>query len=137
VDEILNALLFFLLGLELLVLPLDLRGAGLWLIAIPLVLAVRFATVLPWGAYFHFREEERGPSLILAWGGLHGALSLALALSIPAGPYKPVVLTLTYAVVIFSIGVQGLTFNRLVASLGRPPRHHRGDQRRARTSAAE
>ena len=119
VDEILNALLFFLLGLEVLVLPLDLRHGGLWLAAIPLVLLVRFATVLPWGAYFHFREEERAPSLILAWGGLHGALSLALAMTIPAGPYKATILSLTYAVVVFSIGVQGLTFNRVVEALTR------------------
>jgi len=129
VDEILNALLFFLLGLELLVLPLQGWGASLWIAAIPLVLAARFATVLPWGAYLHFHEEERGPSLILAWGGLHGALSLALAMSIPPGPYKPLLLSLTYAVVIFSIGVQGLTFNRLVAALGRLPHHHRRARR--------
>jgi CPA1 family monovalent cation:H+ antiporter len=125
VDEILNALLFFLLGLELVVLPLEGRSAGLWLIAVPLVLAVRLAIVLPWGAYFHFREEERGPSLILAWGGLHGALSLALAMSIPPSPYKPLLLSLTYAVVIFSIGVQGLSFNGLVKGLERLPGHRR------------
>jgi CPA1 family monovalent cation:H+ antiporter len=119
VDEILNALLFLLLGLELLVVPIDLRSAGLWLIAIPLVLLVRLATVFPWGAYFHFRRAERGPNLILTWGGLHGALSLALALSIPAGPHRPLILSLTYAVVVFSVAVQGLTFGPLVDALGR------------------
>ncbi|HEY5410861.1 MAG TPA: sodium:proton antiporter, partial [Caulobacteraceae bacterium] len=117
VDEILNALLFLLLGLELLVVPVDLKSAGLGLIAIPLVLAVRLATVLPWGAYFHFRQAERGPSLILAWGGLRGALSLALALDVAANPYKPLILTVTYAVVVFSVAVQGLTFGPLVARL--------------------
>ncbi len=119
IDEILNAALFLLLGLELLVLPFDTRTAGLWLVCIPLVLLVRLAVVLPWGAYFHFRHAERGPSMILAWGGLHGALSLALALSIPAGPEKPLILAMTYAVVIFSVGVQGLTFAPLVARLNR------------------
>lgn len=119
VDEILNALLFLLLGLQLLVVPFDLKSAGLWLAAIPLVLLVRFATVLPWGAHFSLRQAERGPSLILAWGGLHGALSLALALSIPAGPYKPLILSLTYAVVIFSVAVQGLTFGPLVEAIAR------------------
>ena len=121
VDEILNALLFLLLGMELLAVPLELGDIGLWAAAIPLVLAARLATVLPWGAYFHFREAERGPSLVLTWGGLHGALSLALALSMPASPYKPLILSLTYAVVVFSIAVQGMTFGRLVEALGRRP----------------
>lgn len=118
VDEILNALLFLLLGLELLVLPIDLRSLGLCLIAIPLVLAVRFATVLPWGAYFDVRQDERGSSLILAWGGLRGALSLALALDIPSNPYKGLILTATYAVVVFSVAVQGLSFRSLVSAVG-------------------
>ena len=120
VDEILNALLFFLLGLELLVVPLQTHFLGLWAAAIPLVLVVRFAVVAPWGAYFHLRGEERGPSLILTWGGLHGALSLALALSVPPSPYKPLLLSVTYAVVVFSVAVQGLTFGPLVARLTRP-----------------
>ena len=119
VDEILNALLFLLLGLELLVLPINFRSAGLCLVAIPLVLAVRFATVLPWGAYFDVRQEERGSSLILAWGGLRGALSLALALDIPPGASKGLILTVTYAVVVFSVAVQGISFGPLVAKIGR------------------
>ena len=88
------------------------------------------ATVFPWGAYFHFRQGERGPSMILAWGGLHGALSLALALSIPPGPHRPLILSLTYAVVVFSVGVQGLTFGPLVDALRRTQRD------RARSSSA-
>ncbi len=119
IDEIFNALLFLLLGLELLVLPVDLKSTGLCLIAIPLVLLVRLATVFPWGAYFHVRFAEPGPSLLLAWGGLRGALCLALALDSPASPYKPLILTVTYAVVVFSVGVQGLTFGPLVAWLNR------------------
>ena len=119
IDEILNALLFLLLGLELLVLPVDLKSIGLCMTAIPLVLAVRLATVMPWGAYFHLRQAERGASLILAWGGLRGALSLALALDIPANPYKPLILTVTYAVVVFAVAVQGLSFEPLVSRLNR------------------
>ena len=119
IDEILNALLFFLLGLEMLVVAFDIRSAGLWLAAIPLVLLARLLIVLPWGAWFHFSGSERSPSLILTWGGLHGALSLALALSIPPVPAKPLILALTYAVVVFSVGVQGLTFAPLVAAANR------------------
>ena len=110
------------LGLELLVVPFHPQFLGLWAVAIPLVLVARLAVVAPWGAYFHVRDGERGPSLILTWGGLHGALSLALALSIPAGPQKPLLLSMTYAVVVFSVAVQGLTFGPLVAALGRRPR---------------
>jgi CPA1 family monovalent cation:H+ antiporter len=119
VDETLNALLFLLLGLELLVLPLNARSAGLAALAIPLVLLVRLATVLPWGAYFHMRQAERGPSAILTWGGLKGALSLALALDVGANPHRPLILTMTYAVVVFSVAVQGLTFGPLVAAVAR------------------
>jgi CPA1 family monovalent cation:H+ antiporter len=121
VDEILNALLFLLLGLELLVVPLTPALGGLALAALALVTATRLAVVLPWGAYFHFRNNERGASVLLAWGGLHGALSLALALSLPAGQGRDVLLTVTFAVVIASVLVQGLTFGRLAARLSPEP----------------
>lgn len=121
VDEILNALLFFLLGLQLLVVPLEVRLGGLCAAAVVLVVLTRFVVVLPWGSYLHLRREERGANVILAWGGLHGALSLALALSIPPGPYKSVILVLTYAVVAFSVTAQGLTFTPLAAALQRRP----------------
>ena len=110
IDEILNALLFLLLGLELLVIAFDVRLVGLWVAGIVLVLGARLLVVFPWGAYFHFRERELGASPILAWGGLHGALSLALALSLPAGEFRTLILSTTFAAVIFSVLVQGLTF---------------------------
>jgi monovalent cation:H+ antiporter, CPA1 family len=122
VDEILNALLFLLLGLQTAVLPLDLRHLGLAAAAVPLVLLARLAVVLPWGAWYRFRMQERGASLILAWGGLRGALSLALALQTPQGPARDVILAITYAVVVFAVVVQGLSFEPLVAALGRLPR---------------
>jgi CPA1 family monovalent cation:H+ antiporter len=117
VDEILNALLFLLLGLELVVVPLEPVEAGLCVAAILLVLLTRFAVVLPWGSYLHLRHEERGANVILAWGGLHGALSLALALSVPEGPQRPLILAAAYAVAAFSVAVQGLTFEPLTRIL--------------------
>lgn len=126
IDEMLNALLFFMLGLQLLVLPLVPRQAGLCAAAILLVLATRFAVVLPWGSWLNLRHEQHGANLALAWGGLHGALSLALALSVPAGPQRPLILAAAYAVAIFSVAVQGLTFGPLAAAL----------QRRAATRSA-
>jgi CPA1 family monovalent cation:H+ antiporter len=115
VDELLNAVLFFLLGLLLLVIPLRPRLSGLALAAIALVLAARVVVVLPWGAYFHIRHEERGANAILVWGGLHGALSVALALSLPPVAAKPLILAATYAVCAFSVAVQGITFSPLAA----------------------
>ena len=122
IDELLNAILFFLLGLQLLVVPFDPRLIGLWVAAVVLVLAARFAVVLPWGVYFNARHGERGAGLIMAWGGLHGALSLALALSVPAGPQRALILSVTFVVATFSVLVQGLTFPRLATALGPKPK---------------
>jgi CPA1 family monovalent cation:H+ antiporter len=115
IDELLNAVLFFLLGLLLLVAPLTGGRAVLAAAAIVLVLAVRVIVVLPWGAYFHVRREERGASTILVWGGLHGALSVALALTLPPGPSRPLILAITYAVCAFSVAAQGISFARVAA----------------------
>lgn len=119
VDEILNALLFLLLGLELLVIPIEPRLIGLWIAAVLLVAMARFVVVLPWGAYFKFREQERGASLLLSWGGLHGALSLALALSLPETASRSLILSTTFVVVLTSVLLQGLTFGPLAARLAR------------------
>ena len=113
-DEILNALLFLMLGVELITVPFYLHQVGLLFAVIPLVLLARFLVVLPWGTYNHLRHAQRGWTIIMAWGGLHGALSLALALSLPGGPMRTLILSITYAMVAFSIAVQGLTFTRLV-----------------------
>lgn len=115
VDEILNAVLFLLVGLEILVVPFDFRLIGISAVAVVLVLATRATVVLPWGVFLQVREQERGASTVLAWGGLHGALSLALALGIPRGPAQEILLSTTFAVVIFSIVVQGLSFARVVS----------------------
>ena len=120
VDEILNALLFFMLGLQFLVLPLQAGLAALCAAAVVLVLVSRFLVVLPWGSYLHLRLEERHANVILAWGGLHGALSVALALSVPPGPHRTAILVITYAVATFSVAVQGLTFAPLAARLCGP-----------------
>jgi CPA1 family monovalent cation:H+ antiporter len=125
IDELLNALLFLLLGLELVVVGFDVQHAGLWLAAIALVLAARLLVVSPWGPYLKRRSGERGAALVLTWGGLHGALSLALALTLPDHPARALILSTTYAVVVFSVVVQGLTFPRLAARFApkevRPP----------------
>ena len=114
VDGVLNAVLFLLIGLEVLVLTL--RGSYLLagLAAVPVVLLARLVTVGP-------ATLLAGPALlsksraigILTWGGLRGGISVALALSL-GGKHRDLILTMTYVVVAFSILVQGLTVGRLV-----------------------
>jgi CPA1 family monovalent cation:H+ antiporter len=120
VDELLTALLFLLLGLQTAVLRFDPRDIAISAAAVGLVLLARLAVVLPWGAYYRLRHEARGAGLLLAWGGLRGALSLALALQTPDSPARPAVLAATYTVVVFAVLVQGLSFPALVAALSRP-----------------
>ena len=117
VDEILNAVLFLLLGFETLVVPFRRGQPGLMAAAIVLVLFARILVVAPWAIALRRREPDAGA--ILVWGGLHGALSLALALSIPQGPERALILSATYAVVAFSMIVQGLSFGPLTNLLAR------------------
>jgi CPA1 family monovalent cation:H+ antiporter len=116
VDEILNTVLFVLIGLEVLILAFSEKIAILAFLTIPVVLLARFLCVgVPiWLMAFH-REFSTGVVKILTWGGLRGGISVALALSIPPGPERDVILPVTYAVVVFSILVQGLTIGRLIA----------------------
>lgn len=119
VDEILNALLFVLLGLELLVLVLNGKFLVIGLLAIPLVLLARFVAVGgPILLMRRWRTFTTGAIRILTWGGLRGGISIALALSLPGGMERNLILTVTYVVVIFSIAVQGLTVGPLMRKMG-------------------
>ncbi|GAB4346381.1 MAG: sodium:proton antiporter [Gammaproteobacteria bacterium] len=115
VDEVLNAVLFLLIGLELLV--ISFTGAYLLagLVMIPTVLVARWVSVsLPVVALQRVRSFTPGVIKVLTWGGLRGGISVALALSLPAGEVRDLILAVTYAVVVFSIAVQGLTIGALV-----------------------
>jgi CPA1 family monovalent cation:H+ antiporter len=118
IDEILNAMLFVLIGLEILVLTFtrDLFCAGL--LAIPAILLARWASVLgPVTVIRRWREFTPGTVTIMTWGGLRGGISVALALSLPAGRERGIILAVTYLVVVFSILVQGPTLKHLVRRL--------------------
>ena len=115
VDEILNAILFVLIGLEILIIsttgPLLLAGV----LAIFVVLIGRFVSVfIPVTFLRRYREFSPHVIKILTWGGLRGGISVALALSLPAGTERETILSITYVVVIFSILVQGLTIGHLL-----------------------
>ena len=115
IDEILNAVLFVLLGLEVLVLTFTQNFLMASLILIPLVLLARFISVgIPVSLLRLKREFSPHVIKILTWGGLRGGISIALALSLPQGTERELILTLTYVIVIFSIAGQGLTIGKVI-----------------------
>ena len=114
-DEILNSLLFLAIGFEVVAITVTGQVVGVALLAIPVVLLARFAAVAGPITLLRLRTEfTAGAIPVLVWGGLRGGISVALALSLPESPHKPVILAATYGVVVFSIVVQGLTIERVV-----------------------
>lgn len=110
VDEMLNSLLFLLIGLEVLVIGFDPSYAGISLAVLPLIVLARFIAVsgpvVMLSRWHHFIQ---GTIPMLTWGGVRGGISIALALSLPAVAERSLILAATYAVVLFTIIIQGLT----------------------------
>ena len=115
IDEILNAVLFVLIGMEALLIAFSFNLLLAAAIATLITLAARALTVgLPVRLLGkHFKLPD-GSALVLTWGGLRGGISVALALSLPVGPERDIVLALTYCIVVFSILGQGLTVGQVV-----------------------
>lgn len=120
IDAVLNAALFILIGLEVIVISVTSAAFRLGLLAIPIMLFARFVSVSIPISLIRMTSDRTfsaGVIRIMTWGGLRGGISIALALSLPQSEFRDTLITATYIVVIFSIVVQGLTFGRLVRSL--------------------
>ncbi|MGE0719143.1 MAG: cation:proton antiporter [Alphaproteobacteria bacterium] len=110
VDDILNSVLFLLIGLEVVVLRFDPEFGWMALVAVPLAVLARFLAVSgPLALLTRWHRFPRGTATILTWAGVRGGISVALALSLPESPARTLILTATYAVVLFTIIVQGLS----------------------------
>ncbi len=120
-DELLNAILFLLMGLQ--VLGLSLTGIGVlpMLLAIPLSLASRLVSiVIPVAIQAGGVRSGARAVAVMVWSGLRGGVSIALALTMPSSPYRGELLAICYVVVVFTIVVQGMTIERLLGRLYAP-----------------
>jgi CPA1 family monovalent cation:H+ antiporter len=117
-DEVLNAVLFLLIGLEVMVLSYNWMSLAGALLAVIIVLSARLLSVsVPIQLLKRFRSFSPHVVKILTWGGLRGGISIALALSLPAGSERDVLLAISYGVVVFSILVQGLSIGSFLEML--------------------
>ncbi|WP_322865579.1 cation:proton antiporter [Aquicoccus sp. G2-2] len=122
IDEILNAVLFLLIGFEVFAVAFEANYLLIAALSIALALVARLVAVaLPILLLRPFRGFARGTIPIMTWGGLKGGISVALALSLPETEWKPMILMVTYVIVIFSIVIQGLSITRLANRIGREP----------------
>jgi monovalent cation:H+ antiporter, CPA1 family len=117
-DEILNAILFMLIGLEIVVVTFEVSYVAIGLVTAVMIVVARYITLYVTATAFRF-IGELGPGTlkIMTWGGLRGGISIALALSLPPDPHKNIIVSVTFVIVLFSILVQGFTIEPLIRRL--------------------
>jgi CPA1 family monovalent cation:H+ antiporter len=119
VDQVLNSLLFVLIGLEVLIVTISTSLVLAGLLAVAAALAARFVSIgIPLALLRRKAEYGKSALTILTWGGLRGGIAVALALTLPRGTERDAIVAMTYIVVVFSIVVQGLTVRRIAAGPG-------------------
>jgi CPA1 family monovalent cation:H+ antiporter len=130
VDEMLNAVLFVLMGLEVLLIEFNwlLLGAGAMATAVAL-LSRGVTAGLPIRMFRTLFQLPVGSARVLTWGGLRGGISVALALSLPPSDHRDVIVALTYCVVVFSVLVQGTTVGAVASRVLRPDGRGRAGSR--------
>ena len=122
IDTYLNAILFVLIGLEMIILPFERTYILIGIIAIGIVLLSRYLSLIPTTSIFGKRLNFiPRTARIMTWGGLRGGISIALALSLTEAMNRDLFIVVTYVVVVFSIVVQGLTIGKLVKGLDSQP----------------
>jgi CPA1 family monovalent cation:H+ antiporter len=120
IDILLNAILFVLIGMEILVLVIEDNYVIAGIIAIPIVLFCRYISLLSPINFFKKKLNfVPNTNLIMTWGGLRGGISIALALSLSSEMHRDLFLVITYIVVVFSVIAQGLTLGKLVKYLNK------------------
>lgn len=117
-DEVLNAILFMLIGLEIVIVSFDMSYLVIGIITAIIILIARFVSLYVPAILFRFKKVFGTKSLfIMTWGGLRGGISIALALSLPQNPYKDILVSITFVIVIFSILIQGITVEKVIKKL--------------------
>ncbi|ANH81172.1 sodium:proton antiporter [Niabella ginsenosidivorans] len=118
VDEVLNAVLFMLIGLEIVMVSFNREMIFAGLVIAPLVVVSRFFSLYFPSLIFGFKRKLGIKTIyVMTWGGLRGGISIALALSLPPSTYKEIIVSITFIVVLFSILVQGLSVGKLISKL--------------------
>jgi CPA1 family monovalent cation:H+ antiporter len=118
VDDFLNTLLFVLIGLQMVLLPFLMKYLSIGLVAIFILLLCRFFSIrMPMLFMKKKKLFNTKAALVMTWGGLRGGLSVALTLSLPENPYKQIIVSVTFIIVVFAVLVQGTTTEKLVGRL--------------------
>jgi CPA1 family monovalent cation:H+ antiporter len=117
-EDILNAILFILIGLQLAIISFQFNLLVIGIIMAVLLVLVRYISLWLPAFSFFFKKDLKNKTLeIMTWGGLRGGISIALALSLPRSMFKEIFVPVTFVIVLFSIIVQGFSMKWFVKKI--------------------